>query len=516
MGNSFRQINYISVGSSHIDIIIAMKKEFGLIDIINLHTIPTNGSVINGSIVNFDLAKRELRKAITEVREKIRKSHPMLNLNILSFYVGLPSATAKTDYGFVSEDMTTLMSQREKLVSHTDIVNLYKRCGKKIQRVVTNNASAEFIPRTTYCDSRRFYPNPNKQMCRRLSCDYIYTYLDAGIEETWRQLLNELGCILEELVFDNVLGFIPMFNDNEKDLGSILVDIGSETTSLTVFKKYLVGIHSLNVGSSSITSDICRNFHCTPEVADEIKHRFYDIYSKYVQDPKGYLGYSKMDGQKSWMPLEMIMDLFNNKLSEITHEINLFVNHVININRLFEIKYSVMLDDRLSKSIKKKADAIINTKIKVYKDTTEKAISNDVIDQLMYELSFIDRNITFNLEDQVYNGALMVVGGGAELHYVPQPENPLEIDKKYVFEQLILHSLNNQDRFNLFLKTKISYQNELSSENMLYFIKSTAVALGMLSYMYSLDYEDVEPEDSDTISANINIMSKRDLNIRFF
>ncbi len=516
MDNRARQINYISVGTSHIDIIVAIKKEYGLIDIISLHSIPTGGAFLNGRIVNFDLAKRELKKAVIEVREKLKKSHPLLNINILNIYLGLPAASAYFDYGFISDDMRTLISQRLKLVSSTDIFNLYRKCGRKIQRQVGEGSTADFIPRTTYCDNKRFYPNPNKQMCKVLSCDYIYTYLDESIDRTWRQLLKEIGCILEEVVFDNVIGFISMFNENEKDKGSILVDIGAETTSITVFKKYLVGLFSIDTGSKSITDDMCRHFHCTPSVADDIKHRFKEIYSKFIQDPKGYAGYRKMDDQKGWMPLEMIMDLYNNRLSEITFEISSFINHIINLNRLYEIKYAVMLDERLNKNIKRKADAIINTKIKVYKDSREKPISNEIIDQLMYELSFIDRNIAFDLEDQEYDGALMVVGGGAELHYEPAGGNPLEINKKYVFEQLLLHSLNSQERFNLFLKTKINYHNELSSENMYYFNKSTAVALGALSYMFSLDYEDYDPDDNDTISANINIISKKDLNIRFF
>jgi type IV pilus assembly protein PilM len=60
---------------------------------------------------------------------------------------------------------------------------------------------------------------------------------------------------------------------------SILVDIGSVTTDITIFDKTLLVASTVNAGGDTITDLISKNMHLTPAQAVEYKHQFGIAYS---------------------------------------------------------------------------------------------------------------------------------------------------------------------------------------------------------------------------------------------
>ena len=84
--------------------------------------------------------------------------------------------------------------------------------------------------------------------------------------------VEELGLRVDNIVYQGLASSLSTLNDDEKNLGSIYVDIGASTTNVVIF--YENGIQhtaTLGIGAASITNDIAVMLKVGIDEAEKIK-----------------------------------------------------------------------------------------------------------------------------------------------------------------------------------------------------------------------------------------------------
>ena len=84
-----------------------------------------------------------------------------------------------------------------------------------------------------------------------------------------------------DAVFDGLASAHANISEDDKDLGVVFVDIGSEETNVVIYKdRYIMHSKVIPIGSNSVTKDLATMFNISIDDAEEIKRKHVSALSK--------------------------------------------------------------------------------------------------------------------------------------------------------------------------------------------------------------------------------------------
>ncbi len=255
--------NNISVGidiGTHTTkvVVVGSSKESNSPSVIATGVADTEG-VRLGYITNIDLAANSLRKAIKQAEAtlgfKIKKACVSIGGISLSSLVSLGSVIiSRADQEITSLDVSKVLASSEE---NLEIIN------KKIVHI---------IPVSYKLDGKDIYGRPEGMHGIKLEVKTLFvTCLKQNIED----LITVLGMINIEAI-DVVASPVALsnilLNAKQKTAGCVLVDIGAETVSVSVFENNnLIALQVFSIGSMDITKDVALGFKIALEEAESVK-----------------------------------------------------------------------------------------------------------------------------------------------------------------------------------------------------------------------------------------------------
>lgn len=508
-----KEINLIAVGSSHIDIFIGKILDKKTMDILGFQRVNTEGAIMEGEIKNFPLASTKLKTALSYIEETLKEKHPGVNSKLKEFYITLPMSIGKVNYGFTGYPSGILL--KEKLCKQEDKDVLDEKCLKRAKRVRDNQVMIDFIDRAYFCDRGNIHTDPYNQTMKRLYKDYLFYSVKSETKLKWDRLMTDLNITVKNYLFESIFSFMTIFKEEEIKRGSVLVDIGAYSTTITAFKDHLIGSQSISIGSKNITEDICRHFKCSFNVGESLKYKYHSVHKAYEENPRTVMRYKKINGQTVKLPLQMLRELTLLKIKEFCKYIHMILEHLINLDRLFQIKRSIILNNKITGKLRREVGNMINEKIKFFINAEGTLLNDEKIKDIIHELYNKDGNLYIGFEEEVYDGFLLVAGGGSKLYYDKYVNyNTNDKEKSFLFETYIRGELNNLEKYQLDLKTEFRHGTEFLSEYTQIYDRPNIAALGSLSYLH--DYEENnqrETEDSFEEIASIRDAIRQKLNI---
>jgi len=106
---------------------------------------------------------------------------------------------------------------------------------------------------------------------------HIITAQKSGMENL-KKTFKQAGIEIVNIVNAGYASALAVLNEDEKDLGVAVIDIGATTSDLTIYlNKALRYTDFLAVGSHHITSDLSMALHTTPSEAEYIKTHFEEL-----------------------------------------------------------------------------------------------------------------------------------------------------------------------------------------------------------------------------------------------
>ena len=246
----------IDVGSVQICAVIAQHDENG-IKIIGIGTAKTQG-IKKGIITNIELASKSIKSALTDAQRIAGTHYEKVVVSISGAYtksvdssgvVNIPSH----EIGIKEINRSMFESDRRAQI-HNDYEKLH------------------ILPYNFKVDDQEHIEDPLGMNGSRLEVQtHIITAQKSSLSNL-RKALNLAGVEADNIVLSSYASAIATLNQDEKDLGVALIDMGGATCNMIVHSGNSIRYNEfLGVGSANITNDLSAALHTPLLKAEEIK-----------------------------------------------------------------------------------------------------------------------------------------------------------------------------------------------------------------------------------------------------
>jgi cell division protein FtsA len=250
----------IDVGSSKVGVLIGQTDESGQMEVVG-RGFAANRGTRRGHVVNVEATVEALKKASEE-------AEVMAGVEISRAYVGL----AGTDARCVNSRGMVSVTRRDQEITQQDIgraLEAAKAAALPSDREILHGIPQEFI-----VDEQGGIADPLGMVGSRLEVAVHLVTCNVTRSKTLLTCINRAGVEVMEMVFEPLATAEAVLTHDERELGSLLIDIGSGTTEFAYFCDGEVQ-HSavLPIGSGHFTNDLAMVLRTPFAEAEQIKIR---------------------------------------------------------------------------------------------------------------------------------------------------------------------------------------------------------------------------------------------------
>ena len=309
-----RIITGVDVGSSKIAVIIASVIPEERISVIGVSSVPSRG-IKKGVVVDID-------EAVEAIAEGLEAAERMAGCAVSSAYVSVDGKhiSSLNSHGVVA------VSAESSEISEEDVERVTEAA-----RAISIPNSREIIhvlPRGFVVDSQDGVKDPIGMSGVRLE---VETDIISGSTTVMRNLVKcvqQVGVDVEDLVFCGLAASEAVLSDTEKELGTVLVDIGGGTTQIVVFTNGSpVYSAVLPIGGGNITNDLAVGLCASLEDAERIKIRLAERGLKESEEKKDEIDISDLGLEVKSIPKSLVQNIIEARLSEIFSMVGLEIKN---------------------------------------------------------------------------------------------------------------------------------------------------------------------------------------------
>jgi len=255
-----KNILAIDIGSTKICAIIATIQDDDSISIIGAGIGKANG-LRKGSITNIELASKSIKTAVSDAQR-----------------------VAGTD---IKKAIVSISGAYTKSLNSNGVINIQTKeiSYKEIEQVMRNslhyaNISNEYealhtLPYNFRVDDQDFIEDPLGMNASRLEVEtHIITTQKSNLNNL-KRAVKGAGIEVENVVLSSYASSIAVLNDDEKELGAAVIDMGGNSSNISIFSGNSIRYNDfLGVGSNHITSDLSMALHTPLNIADSVKLQY--------------------------------------------------------------------------------------------------------------------------------------------------------------------------------------------------------------------------------------------------
>ncbi|NOR58839.1 MAG: cell division protein FtsA [Sulfurimonas sp.] len=252
-----RTVLAIDIGSTKICAIIAEIADDGSIAITGAGTSKAQG-LKKGSITNIELASKSIKTALNDAKR-------VSGSDVRTAVVSISGAYTK------SLNSNGIVNIQNKEVS-------FKEIERVMQTSLYNaNIPNEYdvlhaLPFNFKVDDQDFIEDPLGMNASRLEVEtHIITTQKSNLNNL-KKAVRGAGVEVENIVLNGYASSIATLNQDEKELGVAVIDMGGNTSNITIHSGNSIRYNDfLGVGSNHVTSDLSMALHTPLNIADSVK-----------------------------------------------------------------------------------------------------------------------------------------------------------------------------------------------------------------------------------------------------
>lgn len=248
----------IDIGSTKICAIIA-EIEDSKVKILG-HGISKSQGIKKGAITNIELSSKAIKKAINDAKR-------IAGSSITSATVSISNAYAKS-----------LLSTGVVNIPHKDIS--IKEINRVMQTALYNaNVPNEYdvvhvLPYNFRVDEQDSIEDPFGMNASRMEVDVNIIITQKSNLSNLKKAVRSAGVEIEGIVLSGYASAIATMDEDEKELGVAIIDLGGQTSNLVIHTGNSIRYNDfLGVGSNHITNDLSMALHTPLQIAENVKIR---------------------------------------------------------------------------------------------------------------------------------------------------------------------------------------------------------------------------------------------------
>ena len=210
-----------------------------------------------------------IRDATEAIRTSIDKAEKSSGTRILSAHVGV----AGQHIACLNNRGIIAIPDRTRPISPDDVTRVLD--GARVVSIPTNREIIHVIPRYYVVDGQDHISDPVGMYGTRLDVEtHIVTGVDSSIQNLTKCVEN-VGVQVDGLILEPLASAEAVLDQEEKEQGVVLVDIGGGTTDIALFIEGSV-YHTavLPVGGNHVTRDIVVGLRAPYQAAEEAKRKW--------------------------------------------------------------------------------------------------------------------------------------------------------------------------------------------------------------------------------------------------
>jgi cell division protein FtsA len=248
----------LDIGTTKIGVIIGEIDPNQSLKIVGVGTSPSEG-LRKGVVINIDKTVRSIQRAVEE-------AELMAGVDVESVYVGIAGDHIKS----INSRGVIAVSRTDNEITRQDVARVIEAA--RAVAIPMDREMLHVIPQDFVVDDQPGIKDPVGMSGVRLEGDvHIVTGAITSVQNIYKSV-EKAGLKVADIVLEPLASSYAVLEDDERELGCAVLDIGGGTTDLIVFIEDSVRhTASIGLGGRNVTNDLAIGIRTPLERAEEIK-----------------------------------------------------------------------------------------------------------------------------------------------------------------------------------------------------------------------------------------------------
>lgn len=245
----------LEIGSSKIVGAIAEKTPSGYLSVTHLQEERHLNSVRYGIVQNVENIK-------SSVNRILKNLEGMVDGRITQVYMGVSGRSLHSILSEVNRSVGTTEPITKELIDR--IIH------DATSTPIRNHDTVDIVPRAYYVDKVET-PDPVGQFGSSIKIKVNFIVAKPSLKLNLNRVMS-FGIPVKDYIVTPLAVSEQILSESDRDLGCMLVDMGAETTTVTIYKKKaLIYLSTLPLGGRNITRDLMNGKNVLEETAENVK-----------------------------------------------------------------------------------------------------------------------------------------------------------------------------------------------------------------------------------------------------
>ncbi len=249
----------LDIGTSKVVAIVGEVKEDETIEIIGLGSHPSRG-LKKGVVVNIESTVQSIQRAVEE-------AELMAGVEIDSVYAGIAGSHVS------SLNSHGIVAIKDREVTHADVERVIDAA--RAVPIPADQKILHILPQEFIIDNQEGIHDPVGMSGVRLEARVHMVTGAVSAAQNIIKCVRRCGLEVEDLILEQLASSYSALEDDEKDLGVCLVDIGGGTTDVAIFTGGSIRYTGvIPIAGDQVTNDIAVALRTPTQHAEEIKLKY--------------------------------------------------------------------------------------------------------------------------------------------------------------------------------------------------------------------------------------------------
>ncbi len=262
----------LDLGTTKVCAVIAEQLDDNHFEILGSDSSPSDG-LNKGLVANISKTSEAIKEAVSKASNKAGVEITSVNVGVAGEHI-----TSMRHRNYVT------ISREEKEITKEDLDRL--EADVRTIRIPSDRQILHIIFEEFSIDHQPGIENPIGMSGSRLEATNHIVFASVPAIQNIKKSVERAGLKINEYVLQPIASSTSVLDENEKDLGVALIDIGGGTTDIAIYhKKTIKHTKVIGVAGNQVTNDIRESLGIITEDAEKLKKEYgYAIESAIVKD----------------------------------------------------------------------------------------------------------------------------------------------------------------------------------------------------------------------------------------
>src|SRR6056297_4057877 len=261
----------LDIGTTKVCAVVASINEQDKIHILGVGKAPSDG-LNRGVVVNID-------KTVNAIKKAVEQAQLASGIEVNSVNVGIAGDHIRS---IRSKGVITI-NNKDKEITVKDVERLLEDC----QRIMLppDQQIIHVIPQEFVVDGQDGISDPVGMSGMRMEAEvHIITGLVSAAKNLYR-CVERAGYQVADIILEPLASSYSVLDDEEKEAGVVLVDIGGGTTDVAIFQDNTIRHTAvIAIAGKKVTDDIRVGLSVLDDQAEKLKHKYGESFVDMIEE----------------------------------------------------------------------------------------------------------------------------------------------------------------------------------------------------------------------------------------